>query len=423
MMSPSLQRAFALLEVHRYKEAQHAAIEALSENPDDVTAHLVIAQASLQLEQYNKALEAANTSISLAPDVAECYLTRARAYLATNKAKLARADCTQALELDPYKAETFGVLAWAHAAESHWREAIDAAEQGLELDPEETNCINARARSLMFLRQGHRAFEGIEAALARSPDDAYTHANAGWAKLQAGDREAALNHFTEALRLEPELEVAREGLIAAMKAKSPIYGALLSYTFFMTSLRPGMQFAVLVGAFIAYQITWRLLEANGYMLAAGLTICAWISAVLLTWAGDAVFNLLLLITNRGRQILSPAQKGISVAVASTLLMGFGSVAIFFYLRSINPTVGNPMFFIGIGFLLSCIPLSYAGRCQGKKLHICLGIYAGCSALLALAALLHFTGAERERVLSVRDLAIYALVAFSWIGPSILQRAR
>lgn len=422
-MTQTLQRAYALLETHRYREAQSAAIEALAENPDNVNAHLVIAQAALHLEDFRQALEASNRAISLAPDEAECHLIRARAYLASSKYKLARSDCQQALELDPYKAETFGVLAWTYASEARWREAIQAAEEGLELDPEESNCINARARSLMFLKQGQRAFEGIDAALARRPDDAYTHANAGWAKLQAGDREAALNHFSEALRREPGFEVAREGLIAAMKAKSPIYGALLSYTFFMTSLRPGMQFAVLVGAFIAYQITWRVLEANGYIILAGLTICLWISAVLLTWAGDAIFNLLLLVSNRGRQILTTVQKWISLAVAGTLLVGFGSILTFFYLRSNLPNSGNPMFFIGIGFLLTCIPLSYAGRCQGKQLKVCLGIFAGCSALLAVAGLLHFIGADREQVLSVRDLAIYALVAFSWIGPSVLQRTQ
>ncbi|GHB92343.1 tetratricopeptide repeat protein [Cerasicoccus arenae] len=415
-MSDSLNRAWALLNIRRFKEAQQAAQEALATNPDSVGAHLIIAQAALNQDQPREALEAVNRAISLEPNSPLCYIARARIYLTLNKHKLARTDCEQALELDPHDADIFGVLAWTYAAEGRWRETLEQAEHGLALDPDESNCINARTRALMFLKQNERAFQSIDSALARDPEDAYTHANAGWAKLQAGQREAALDHFTEALRREPHFEYARQGLISAMKAKSPIYGALLSYSFFMTSLPQGKRIAIILGGFIGYQIIVRSLEASGHFLLAGIVMAIWVALVLLTWAGDAIFNLLLLLNKRGRMILSTQQKWISTGVGAVLTIGFTGLGLSFS----SPDL-SPLFMTAIGFLLLCLPLAYAGQLRGRNFKLTLGLAAGCTVALVASAILFFTGAEPEKTGNLRDLAIYALVIFSWVGPSALKR--
>lgn len=415
-MTDSLHRAFELLRIKRYKEAQSAAQEVLAKNPHSVGAHIIIAQAAMQLNQPHEALDSVNRAIGMAPDEAECFVTRARIFLSQKRNKQARADCEKAIELDPNNAAVYGILAWSYGADGDWPNTLRFANEGLEKDPEEGNCVNARARALLYLNKGDQAFEAIGRALSRDPDDVYTHTNAGWAKLQAGDREAALNHFTEALRREPNYTYARDGLIAAMKARSPIYGALLAYSFFMTGLKPSMRIAVLIGAFIVYQISWRTLVAKGHLLLAGIIVTLWMGLVLLTWAGDAIFNLLLMLDRRGRQILSTSQKWISVAVASTCALGFTTmIAYFVFLGT------NPLFLIGVGFLLCCLPLAYAGRLEGKKLHICVAISLVCMLLLSVSTIMHFVGFEIPQVHSVRDIAIYILVAFSWIGPAALSR--
>lgn len=419
-MAAPLQRAQAMLDIHRFKEAQQAAQEALGENPESLMAHLIIFEASLRLGDAKQALSSANTAIGLAPDDALPYLARARANLNLKKNKQARIDCNQAIQLAPNNAQTFGILAWAHGADGQWKEALEAAEAGLELDPEESNCVNARARALMFLHQGRLAFETIDSALARDPEDAFTQTNAGWAKLQAGDREAALNHFTEALRREPDFEFAREGLIAAMKAKSPIYGALLAYTFFMTSLRASYRLAIVVGAFLAYQLTWATLMDNGYLAIGGVVVSLWISLVLLTWAGDAIFNVLLLLNSQARRILSTSQKWISITVVTTLIVGFSCILT--YTNWYFQKNFSPLFWIGVGYLMSCMPLAYAGRVRGKNQTKCLIFYAASIFLITAATVMHFAGIDKEYVHLLRDLAIYSLVAFSWVGPSILQRS-
>ncbi|WP_309386333.1 tetratricopeptide repeat protein [Cerasicoccus frondis] len=415
-MSQTLHRAWELLNVKRFKEAQAIAQEALATDPHSVGANIIIAQAAIQMNQTAEALDSINRAIGMAPDEPECFLTRARIYLDLKKVKQSRTDCEMALKLDPENAATYGVLAWTYGADGDWVNALRYANEGLERDPEECNCINAHARALLFLNRGDSAFEAIDLALKRDPEDAYTHTNAGWARLQVGDREAALNHFAEALSREPNSPHAREGLIAAMKAKSSIYGALLAYSFFMSGLKPMGRFAVLIGAYLVYQISWRMLVDKGYLMTAGIVVSLWMCLVLLTWAGDAIFNLLLMLSRRGRRILSTSQKWISVAVATTCYLGFGIMLSYFFLYE-----PNPLFLTGIGFLLTTLPLAYAGRFTGKKFICCVTISLICMALLLVSAYMHFAGFDIPEIHAVRDTAIYILVAFSWIGPTILAR--
>jgi len=412
-MADPLQRAVTLLDIRRYADARQAAQEALAQEPDSVAAHLVMAEAALNLNEPKAAEESADNAIAAAPDFAPAFVMRARTHLARNQHRKARPDLERALEIDPHDAQTFGLLAWTQVAEKNWRQALKTAEQGLEEDPEEGNCINARARALMYLKQSDRAFETIHSHLARDPDDAYTHANAGWAKLQAKDRDAALDHFSQSLRRDPTNEYAREGLITAMKAKNPIYGALLSYTFFMAGLKPGVQFAIVIGGLLAYNLVFRTLLAAGLPLLAVIVIALYMSFVLLTWSGDAIFNLLLLFDRHGRQILSATQKGIATAVGVTIASGFA-------VMTFAVMAGVPLFFTGIGFLLVCLPLAYAGKLAGQNQKIALGIAASCAVALASVVVLTLTGFDPEKTGNLNDLAILALIAFNWIGPAVLK---
>lgn len=58
---------------------------------------------------------------------------------------------------------------------------------------------------------GHKdeAASSLETALFRDPENAWTHANRGWQQLQHGDREQGMDHFREALRLDPTMDWAR----------------------------------------------------------------------------------------------------------------------------------------------------------------------------------------------------------------------
>ena len=87
--------------------------------------------------------------------------------------------------------------------------------------------------ALTHLGRRGEAGTAIDTALARDPKNALTHANRGWTLLHGGDHARALEHFREALRLDPELAWARRGIVETLSARGPVIRLLLRYFLWM----------------------------------------------------------------------------------------------------------------------------------------------------------------------------------------------
>ena len=61
-------------------------------------------------------------------------------------------------------------------------------------------------------------------------------------------------HFLSALRIEPEHREAREGLLHAFRARSPLYRAYLKYSFMMEKLGRAGRGMVVIGLLVLMQL-------------------------------------------------------------------------------------------------------------------------------------------------------------------------
>src|SRR5206468_3894993 len=137
-----------------------------------------------------------------------------------------------------------------------------AAEQGLQLDPEHVGCANLRAMAMVKLGRKAEAGATIDAALAKNPDNALTHANQGWTLLEKGDAKKALEHFCEALRLDPENAWARHGIVEALKARNLIYAVMLKYFLWMSKLSRQAQWAIILIGYFGNQMLGSMARTN-----------------------------------------------------------------------------------------------------------------------------------------------------------------
>ncbi len=174
---------------------------------------------------------------------------------------------------------------------------------------------------MALVKLGRRAEAGatIDTALRRDPEDALTHANQGWTLLHQGQPQKAMEHFREALRLEPNLEWARQGIVEALKARHWIYRQMLRYFLWMGRLSRRAQWGVIIGALIAQNV---LNSALPPALAPLGEILAWclVGFAILTWTADPLFNLLLRLHPLGRLALSRQQIWASNCVGVCLLL-------------------------------------------------------------------------------------------------------
>lgn len=397
--SPHLMRGLLLRERGRYADAAQCFHEALTEDPHNATAlaELAICQANLPAEAP-RAQDTIARAIALDADNAGLYVVKAAILADQQEPQAALVAADEALARDSTLAGAFSAKAHALLALKRWPEAEAAARAALKLDADVTFAANLLAHALQMQKKRDEQAAHLAGMLARNPEDALTHANAGWAALERGDREAAHRHFREALRLQPNMELARRGIVEAYKAKSPVYRAFIAYSMFMQRLRARSQMALIFGLFAAVVIAPRVF-AGRFAMVGTAVVYVYFLFVLWTWVAPGIGNFILLFHRFARHALRPLEKLEAVTVGGSVCVGLPLFAVGLALGS------GAAGLMGV-LLLSCaIPFAAAFTSpnpRGLYLYGAIGVVVfaiTCTIAVALVAPI-MSGATAGTLLSV-----------------------
>jgi tetratricopeptide (TPR) repeat protein len=360
-MNPNLERALLLYQQSRHELAENELRQALASDPQDAFAHALLGLCLAAREKFDDATAEVRQAIHLAPDFSFAHYAHARVLYDRNHHAEARAAIEEAIRLDSTDADYFSLLASIHFDERRWPETLAASEQGLQFDSEHIGCTNLRAMAMVKLGRKAEAGTTIDAALARNPNNAITHANQGWTLLEKSDPKKALEHFREALRLDPENEWARHGIVEALKAHNVIYALMLKYFLWMSRFPPGVQWGIVLGGYFGNRLLSGLAASNPRLAPWLLPLrVVYVAFALMTWLADPLFNLLLRLNPFGRLVLSREETVASNWFGSSLLLALlalaGCAAFGFDLE--QPWLPALMVF---GFLL--LPLSATFKCR------------------------------------------------------------
>ncbi|HVA50062.1 MAG TPA: tetratricopeptide repeat protein [Pirellulales bacterium] len=406
-------RAQLLIERSRYEDAIGELQQHLTAEPNSPLVHAQLALCLCELKKYAEAMDEARLAIHLGPDQSFSHYALAEVLYARNRPKEALPAASEALRLDPDDASYFALLARIHFSQSRWRQALDAATEGLACDPEHVACTNLRAMSLVKLGRRAEAGATIDTALARNPDVALTHANQGWTLLEQRQPQKAMEHFREALRIDPELEWARRGIVEAMKARHGVYRWMLIWFFWMARLPPRFQWGVVIGGYLGVR-GLRNLEVANPEWSAWVTplIIVYVVFALMTWVADPLFNLLLRLNRFGRLALSREQVVASNWLGASLAAGIGMLG--WALASGREEV----YFAAVVFGVLCIPISAIYRCQpGKPRRLMALFTAGLALIGTLGFLPLLIAPETAFRLSLNcvQLFIWGAIAAPWVS--------
>lgn len=308
-MSVHLSRAHLLLQQSRPADAEHEAGLAVAQAPDHPEAYALLALSRLEQDKRESALEAARTALGLAPDLSYFHYIHALVLHRSERNQEALTAVQEAIRLDPEEEDCFALLATIHLNLRDWPAALTAAEQALALNPEHTGAANLRAMALVRLGRKAEAMQTVDFALERDPESAFSHANQGWNCLHRNDPRRAQEHLREALRLDPELDYAREGMLEALKARNPVYRGMLAYFLWMGRLAARYQWGIILGIYFGSRILVQTAAAHPeykgfwWVVLGGLY-----GFVYLTWTAQPMFNLLLRLDRFGRHVLSREQR-------------------------------------------------------------------------------------------------------------------
>jgi tetratricopeptide (TPR) repeat protein len=427
-LNPNLQRAILLFQQGRHEQAINELRQALTADPHDPYAHALLGLCLAKIEKFQDATAEAQQAIHLSPDFPFAHYAHASILHDRHRNVEALAAINEALRLDSSDADYFALLSNIHIDEKRWRDALEAAERGLQLDSEHVACTNLRAIALVKLGRKAEAGATIDAALARNPDNAITHANQGWTLLQRGDHKKALEHFREALRLDPENEWARHGIVEALKARNFIYAFMLRYFFWMSRLRGRTQWAIILGGVFGNRLLAGVAASQPSLAPWILPIrVLYIAFALMTWIADPLFNLLLRLNRFGRLALSREQTMAANCLGACLFLALLGLAGWIAFGS-----SGPWLFAAAVFGCLTVPVSVVFKCSYGWPRNTMAIYCGILALIGALALVCFTFAALEPHRDLSEavgwgffaLFILGAVGSTWLANIlVMQRPR
>jgi tetratricopeptide (TPR) repeat protein len=423
-----LERALLLYGQSRHELAEAELRQALTSEPGDACAHSLLALCLAKREQFQDATSEAQQAIHLQPDFPFAHYANAHVLFDRNRLKEARAAIEEAIRLDSGDADYFSLLAAIHCREANWKEALAAAESGLQFNSEHAGCTNLRAIAMVKLGRKAEAGATIDAALSKNPENPVTHANQGWTLLERGEPKKALEHFRESLRLDPENEWARQGIVEALKARHFVYAVMLKYFLWMSRFSRRGQWGIVLGAYFGNRLLGVLSAANPDLGPWLLPLrILYVCFALMTWMASPLFNLLLRVNRFGRLVLSREQTtasnwfGICLLCALIGLGGF-VLAGFHGLWLVAAAV--------FAFLL--LPVSAVFRCAAGWPRKTMAALAITLAVLGFLALESFISAASQPMSKARTtlatgqtlLGLYVLgtVGSTWVA-NILRSQR
>lgn len=320
-VSAHLQRAQLLQSQSRYQQAVDEYRQHLLDEPDDAFAHANLGLCLLQLEQYDASQQHAEQAIGIDPEDPYGFYALSVILGERGHVEPALQAIAAALRMAPDVAHFYYWRGTLHMSQSDWTAALADAEQGLALEPENVNCENLRARALVMLGRKVDAGTSLRTALEHDPDNPHTHANLGWSLLEQGDTQQAMFHFREALRLNPNNEWARRGIVSGLKSRNIIYRLCLKYFFAMAKLKGQTAMMIIIGGYLLFRYVGSLnAEHPEWSIVLTPLLYTYIGFVLLTWLADPLFNLLLLLNRDGRLALTTDEHRGATLLGSGLLI-------------------------------------------------------------------------------------------------------
>ena len=358
MIDAHWQRASLLYQQQRWDLAEKELRAVLAIDPEFSPAYAMLGIVLSQTGSLDEALAEARQSVTVDPESDFGYHAIAVVYLARNDLDKAVDAIAAAIDLDPNDAHYRGMLAQIRFRQERWEDALRAADAGLAIDPHDTDSLNLRSLSLTKLGRSAEATASVESSLANDPDNPYTHQALGFAKLHQGDHKQALTHFQEALRRDPTLDGAREGLLEALKARNPIYRIVLGWFLWLDRFEPQRRTQILIGIWIGSMVLRNMLEGAGYTDAATVAGYSWLGFVLFTACAVPLFNLLLLLHPIGRHALSRDSRNSALLLGAALLV---AIAIWIVSLTTGATWANGSRLFALIYLL---PIAGLGLFHG-----------------------------------------------------------
>ncbi|OSY87631.1 hypothetical protein WH52_09305 [Tenacibaculum holothuriorum] len=350
-MSGHYNRGIQLYNLAKYNEAIKSFKSDLAENPHEFYAKYYLALCFYHINDFSNFEKTSNALIADYPDSDEIHFLYSFVYSSKDDYKNAIKHLNKAIQLNPYEAEYFGQQSINLLNLKKYEKALSSSNLGLQINPKNNTCLNTRTKALTKLNRKQEAFETLQNTLHENPEDYFTHANAGWTNLELGNYKTANKHFKEALKLDPNDDYARNGMVESIKAKNIIYRSFLKYAFWIQNKDSKFQWLFIIGIYIGYRFISKVADGFGFTFLLPIFAIIYLGLVLGSWLISPISNAILLFDSYGKYLLNREDKnagyGFILVTSVAIIASIG-----YYINS-----NNIMLLIAISSFCSLIPIT------------------------------------------------------------------
>lgn len=413
----AFQRGQLLQKQHRLTDAIACYKQVVSLDAEHVPSYLMLSLCWMQSDgSEDNAVDAARRAVALEPENAFARGVLALALNAkardgqTALMKEALQEARQATGFEPESDFAHGVVARLHLRLRDYPKAEESARMALSLDTENTMAAEVLSAALLLQKKDADNQSLIDYQLQRDPEDDAAHTSAGWQAVMTGDHQKANGHFMEALRLNPNNEGARMGLIECYRARSWFYRGYLRFNHWMNQFTEGKQNAIMLGGFIGYQFLHRWLKDVSPILS-NVVIGVWMVFALWSHLARGLSTFFVTMDRFARQALKPREfwEG---AVVGWLIFFAISALVLGYVKDVK-NYG----FCAMAFFLAAVVNAAAFTNDhhiGRHIYNVAGAVAGLGALYLGISL--FGGLNLPSASFAGFVAVLTGVAVSWLRP-------
>lgn len=409
-----IERAELLIHQNKFKEAEHVLNELMTSNPTHIHVLALLSEVKIQQNLFSEAENLINNAISLGPDVDYLYYIKSKIYIHKENYNDAEHCLQQAITINPSDAAYYALWASIKVTRKQFTEGLELANRALENDAENILALNIRSTALFKLDRKEESFVTIKGALNEDPSNAYTHANYGWSLLEKGDHRKSLEHFSEALKNNPNLQFAQAGMAEALKGRYFAYRMFLKYSFWISNLTAKYQWGVIIGVYLGFRGLKTLAASNDSLRPYLIPLIILLSLVAFsTWVITPLGNLFLRLNKYGKHLLNKKEIQSSNFVAFSAVVFFVG-CVFYLIFQEEKWLTIAVF----GFTMM-IPLS--AMFAPSKYKNSLVYYTTAMAVVGILAIYNaFTTEEIFGTFAV--IYVFGIFAFQWIVNLLVIRA-
>lgn len=401
-----IERARILIDLNRKKEAVKELHEALVYEPENLYVLLMLCGCYYDLGNNKESMALAEKIIGINPESDLGFYYLAINYGAIDNYPLAFKNIDIAINIEPWDADYFAYKAALYIDEKEWEKALEVTSEALAIDPENTQALNHRITALTKLNRKEEILTHVDEVLAADPENAYSHSTIGWSKLETKDYKEAQKHFAEALRLDPNSNNARVGMVNAIKGSNFLYGLVLRYSFWINNHKGNIGWGIGIGIFVFSRFLKLLTAISPIFFLLFLVL---FFLIYLSWIINPISNLILKFDPFGKYLLTKDEDKAVNIVSAGLVLGI------LFLAAAAFTESTALFYLSFVSFTLIIPFSnYFDSEEHEKtprfLYYCY-ILAG---LAAISFLCFFINSNIATGFGVAYLI--GVVAYTWVKP-------